>query len=431
MKKLKVAVIGAGSTYTPELVQGFITRRDRLEIGSLYMMDIDPEKTAVVTGLARRMFAAAGLDPRVVITSDLEEAVAGADYVLGQVRVGGLEARIRDEKIPLKYGLLGQETTGVGGFMNALRTIPVLMRVAGAIERLAPQARLINFSNPSGIIAEALLNHTGVHMTGLCNGPINMIRDARRRIPEGTGMFDYDFIGLNHLCWITGLHADGKEILQDQLSGKTSVPHPENLPPPPFDEALLRIVRALPCSYLQYFYHREDRVKKGLAAARTRGEECVEIEAQLLEMYRDPTLKEKPALLDKRGGAMYSEAAVSLIDAMENDKGEIHVVDVKNQGAYEFMDWDDVVEVKCRVDKTGATPLRLPPLDNPHIIALMRTVKAYEKLAVKAGLTGDRSAALEALLVHPLVGDFSKASAVLDEMLEANRAYLPRFFGRD
>ena len=429
MKGLKVAVIGAGSTYTPELINGFITRRSQLKVDSFYLMDIDMYKLGIVSGLVKRMLDANGMDDvRMVITQKLEEAVEGADYVLGQVRVGKLEARVKDEKIPLKYNLLGQETTGIGGFMKALRTIPVIMDVARKMEKLAPQAWLINFSNPSGIIAEAVQNNTNVKMLGLCNAPIKMVRDAMERVPEGTRQFDYDFVGLNHLCWITGIYADGKEVLRDRLGGGMETAQLKNIPRAAYDETLLKAVPGLPIGYLNYYYFRDEQVKKCKEAEKTRGEICMEIEAELLEMYKDVNLKEKPKALDKRGGALYSEAAVSLIDAMENDKNEIHIVDVKNDGAYGFMDRDDVVETKCIINGAGAKPVKLEKFDDLYIIGLMRAVKAYEKLAVKAGLEGNYNAALAALMVHPLIGDYHRAKGALDEMLEANMEFLPQFF---
>lgn len=429
MRNLKVAVIGAGSTYTPELIQGFISRKDSLHAESLYMMDIDREKTEVVAGLVKRMLEVNGIATRVAITENLEEAVEGADYVLGQVRVGKLEARINDEKIPLKYNLLGQETTGAGGLMKALRTIPVIMDVSRKMERLAPKAWLINFSNPSGIIAEAVLNNTGVKMMGLCNVPVNLIRGLKTVVPEGTKTFDYDFVGLNHLCWVTSLYADGQKVpleKAEEIIGSLTM---KNIPQANYDRRLLGAVRGIPASYLNYYYFREEQVKKCLEAEKTRGEICKDIEAQLLELYKDKNLKEKPGILDERGGALYSEAAVSLIDAIENDKNEIHVVDVKNKGAFGFMEDDDVVEVKCNINKDGAAPIKLENFGDQYIIGLMRAVKAYEKLTVRAGIDGDYSAALAALMVHPLIGDYYKAKAVLDEMLEANGKFLPQFKG--
>jgi len=374
------------------------------------------------------MLEHSGIRCKVHLTDSIDETIEGADYIITQIRVGMLDARIKDEKIPLKYGLLGQETTGAGGFMKAMRTIPVMMDIARKIEQLAPDAWLINFTNPSGLIAEAVLNNTGVKMIGLCNGPINMIRDIRKLLPENTEHFDYDFVGLNHLCWITAVYADGKEILQDKLAKGIELSTLKNIPGIKYDEALLKATKAIPIGYLNYYYFRDEQVRLCKEAEKTRGELCKEIEAELLKLYKDPNLKEKPAVLDKRGGALYSEAAVSLIDAIENDRNEIHVVDVKNNGAYSFMDDDDVVETKCLVNKKGATPIKLGNFDNQYIIGLMRAVKAYEKLAVRAGLYGDYDAALAALMVHPLIGDYKKAKAVLDEMLEENREYLPHFF---
>ncbi len=427
MKGLKIALIGAGSTYTPELIEGFITRIGCLKVDSLYFMDIDREKMEIVAGLVRRMLSAKGIGCRLVLTENVEEAIEGADYVLGQIRVGKLDARIQDERIPLKYGLLGQETTGAGGFMKAMRTIPVIMDVVRKMERLAPKAWLINFSNPSGIIAEAVLNNSDIKMLGLCNGPINMIARARGMVPEGTKEFDYDFVGLNHLCWITSIYADGKEILKEKLKGSIDPAELKNIPNMDYPTELMQAVKGLPIAYLNYYYERDEQVKKCIDAEKTRGELCKEIEAELLELYKDPELKEKPEILSKRGGALYSEAAVSLIDAIENDKNEIHVVDVKNSGAFSFMDKDDVVEAKCIVNKNGAAPIKLEQFEDYYIIGLMRAVKAYEKLAVKAGIDGDYPSALAALIMHPLIGDYTKAKGVLDEMLQVNKEFLPQF----
>ena len=428
MKDLKIAVIGAGSTYTPEMIEGFIDRRGSISAHSIYLMDIDREKLDIVGGLTKRILVSNSMDSRVILTESMEEAVTDADYVLTQIRVGRLEARIRDEKIPVKYGLLGQETTGAGGFMKGLRTIPVIMDVARAMERLAPEAWLINFTNPSGMVAEALMNHTGVKTLGLCNVPIGMLTNIRRMLPAGTEDFDYDYVGLNHLSWITGIYTGGENLLPGLLESGSGVTEMKNIFGMEFDGPLLKAAGGIPSTYLNYFYFRDAQVEHYKNEPKTRGEICKEIEAALLQMYRDPGLKEKPALLEQRGGAYYSTAAVSLIDAIENDRQEFHVVNVKNNGALDFMEEDDVVEVKCVVGAKGAVPVKIEKFDNDHIKGLMKAVKAYEKLAVKASLTGDYSHALAALLVHPLIGDYGKARAVLKDMLEANRAYLPRFF---
>ncbi len=431
MGGLKIAIIGAGSTYTPELLEGFIVRKTQLKVDFFYLMDIDPKKLDIIGGLAERMLEAAGHPGKIILTFSLDEAIEGADYILAQIRVGGLEARIKDEIIPVKYDLLGQETTGAGGFMNALRTIPVIMHMVKRIEKLAPDAWLINFSNPSGILAEAVLNHSNIKMLGLCNVPINMVKDAEKLLPPGTQSFSYDYVGLNHLSWITAVYADGKEILGEKIKSGLEISTMKNIPHMDYDIQMLTAVNAMPSSYLKYFYLRDEQKKHAIQAGRSRGEECKEIEASLLELYQHKSLNRKPELLEKRGGANYSTAAVSLIDAIENDKNEIHVVNVKNCGALPFMDDDDVVEVKCLVSKRGVVPVKIDKFENPHIVGLMKAVKAYEKLTVSAGLEGSKDAALSALMVHPLIGDYIKARDVLEDMLEANKAYLPQFYKGD
>ena len=420
MKKLKIAVIGAGSTYSPELIDGFLRRADSLHVESIYMMDIDERKNTIVSGLAQRMIKARGLDAKLVVTSNLEEAITGADYVMAQIRVGKLPARILDEKIPLKYDLLGQETTGTGGFFKALRTIPVMLNIARIMERVAPNAWLINFSNPSGIIAQMLSQETKISFAGLCNGPIVTLKHLKEATKATN--FDFDFVGLNHFNWITKMQADGKDIFpcpQDKDSLKAYGIN---------DSEWLHTIGGVTSGYLNYYYNRDSTVAYCKAQKQSRGEECMEIEEKLLELYQDENIKEKPALLDKRGGALYSEAAVSLVDAIENDLNTIHVVNVNHRGTIPFLDSDDIAEVKCRVGKDGPVPL--PLLDsniNNHIVGMVRAVKAYEKLTVKAGLTGDYNTGLTALLTHPLVGDHARAKGVYDEMLEAHKEFLPQF----
>ena len=421
MRKLKAAIIGAGSTYTPELIEGFIERKQSLNFQSFYLCDINREKLEITGNLAKRMLAARGYDGEITMTENLAEAISGADYVFAQIRVGGMEARILDEKIPLKYGLLGQETTGAGGFMNALRTIPVMLNIAHLMEKLAPNAWLINFSNPSGIVAEALLNHTNVRMIGLCNCFINMHAAIEKIL--NTKDFEYEYIGLNHLSWITSITADGKNMLE-QL-GKNSLSFMKNIPDLDYDDELIAALPGIPSSYLSYFYLRDEQLKKCLDAEKTRGEICVELEESLLEKYKNPALESKPEELSGRGGALYSTAAVSVVDAIENDKNEFHVVGVKNNGALSFMEDDDVVELKCLVNKNGAMPVVISNPVSPHIKGMIQAVKAYEKLTVKAIINESKADALLALMVHPLIGDYEKAKGVLQEMIEANADYLP------
>ncbi len=428
MESLKIVVIGAGSTYTPELIDGFIQRKEVLPVTDITLMDIDLPKLEIVGGLTRRMLLANLMDCRLELTTDLEAALPNADFVLTQIRVGRLDARIKDEKIPLKYDLIGQETTGAGGFMKALRSIPVIMNIAGMMEKYCPEAWLINFTNPSGIITETLLNHTRVKAIGLCNSPINMKREIMPRVPEGVRDLVVDYLGLNHLSWITGIHCDDQDILQDQLTGEYSIYRPKNIPKIPFDQELLRSIQAIPSSYLTYYYYRDRSLQHLKAEPKTRGEVCREIEAELLQLYQQPDLKEKPAVLDQRGGRFYSEAAVSLIDAIYNDKNEIHVINTKNTGALEFMAPDDVVEISALINRDGVSPIPMPQFANEHIKRMMQTVKTYEKYTVQSGLAGNYTAALNALLIHPLIGDYQKAKYVLDDMLEAHRKFLPQFW---
>jgi 6-phospho-beta-glucosidase len=425
MKDLKIAIIGAGSTYTPELIEGFINRAGELPVSCFRMMDINEKKLEIVSGLAKRMLDKKGIKCGVILTRDTGEALDGADFVLVQVRVGGLNARILDEKIPLKYELIGQETTGIGGFMKALRTIPVMMNISREVKKRCPDAWLINFTNPSGIISEFLLNYAKIKAIGLCNVPINMKKWMVEKAVDGREDVILDYVGLNHLSWITGVFLDGKELL---FKGSEDIPRMANIPGPGWDEELLDVVGAYPSDYLSYYYNRNNRYHHLKAEEKSRGEICKDIEKNLLELYQDPELKEKPGELEKRGGAMYSEVAVSLISAIYNDKNERHIANVVNRGILSFMENDDVVEISCMVGKNGAVPVPLVKEPDIHIKNMMRIVKAYEKLTVEASIAGDYRTALKALLTHPLVGDFRSAKGAFDEMLKANKEYLPQFF---
>lgn len=430
MDTITIAIIGAGSTYTPELMEGILLRKDKFSVKEIRMMDIDPIKLSILHGLCQRMTAKSGLMIPIIKTNNLEEAIRGADFVLAQIRVGGLSARHLDESIPLKYNLLGQETTGVGGFLKALRTIPEILRIARVMEQLAPDAWLINFSNPSGLVAEAVTKHTKVKMIGLCNGPINMVRDVARILEVPHTDIDYDFVGLNHLCWITGVYHHSKEILRSRLSKGLVLQGLKNVPSLSLDPILLKAIPAIPISYLNYFYHKEEQLLKQKTSEKTRAQEVMELEALLLDHYKNPKLDYKPKELEARGGSLYSEAAVSLIESIVCDTGDVHVIDVPNSGALEFLEDDEVVEVKCIVSSRGFQPLPVRNFSNPYIIGLIQTIKAYEKLTVQSAIEGDYSAGIAALMIHPLIGDFSKAKLVFDDMLQAHEAYLPQFSGK-
>ena len=425
MSNLKLTIIGAGSTYTPELIEGIIERYDHLPVTELVLMDINQRKLDIVGGLCKRMIEKAGLKTEVKLMLELKEALMHADFVLTQIRVGQLACRILDEKIPLKYGLIGQETTGIGGFFKALRTIPALLEIAKCMESVCPDAWLINFSNPSGILAQALQNYTKIKTIGLCNVPINMIEGLEKGL--GKTNLDVEYVGLNHLSYITGVKKDGEDLLLDALKQGVNGQGMKNIPLEGFSSELVKTIGAIPSSYLEYFYYREDKLKHLLEEEKCRGEVCMDIEERLLTLYQDDNLCIKPKELESRGGARYSEAAISLVDAIYNDKKEVHIVNTLNQGALEFMDCDDSVEISAVIGRNGVTPVPIRGFKNKHIMELMQTVKAYERHTVEAAIHGNTAEAMKALLIHPLVGDYKIAKACFEEMKEAHKAYLPQF----
>ena len=428
MKKgLKIAIIGSGSTYTPELIEGLINKKDVLPVKELYLMDIDERKLTIVGSLCQRMIQAAQLDCKVVLTQDLDESLVDADFVMAQIRVGKLAARILDEKIPLKYDLIGQETNGIGGFFKGLRTIPVILDITKRMEKLCPDAWLINFSNPSGMIAEAVLNHTSIKMMGLCNVPINMIGSLKKRLQLEEA--DVEYVGLNHLSWITSIVANGKDYLQEAIQAGINSEAMKNIPSSGFTPELIQTVGAIPSSYLEYYYYKDEKLEKAKKVEKCRGEVCVDIEEDLLKIYADSQLHVKPELLSKRGGARYSEVALNLVDAIYNDKNDIQVVNILNQGAIDFMGDNDAVEICARIGKNGATPIPTH-FKNEHIKEYMLMMKAYEKHAVNAAIQGDVDEAMRALLINPLVFDYKKAYPCFNELLEAHKAYLPQFRGK-
>lgn len=428
MKEINVTVIGSGSTYCPELVDGFLQRKDSLKLKRLVLMDIDERKRTIVGGLCERMIRRAGLDTEVVMTDDLDSSLVGADFVVTQIRVGKLPARYLDESIPVKYGLIGQETTGIGGFFKALRTIPVIGNICKKIEAICPDAWLINFTNPSGIITDYVLNNTKVKCIGLCNVPIDMIDDIKENVGQDAKI---TYLGLNHLSWITSvIDGNGEEVLYKLFDEGFAPKVMANIVDDGFDTDCLRACGGWPSSYLQYYYNRNAKLKHLKEDKRTRAQVCMEIEEQLLKMYQDEELCVKPALLDKRGGHKYSLAACSLIDSIANNKQDVHVVNVLNNGTLPFMEDNDVVEVAAVIGSDGAKPVPVSHTWTRHMVALMTTVKTYEKYAIEAAMNGDDRAAYNAMMVHPLIGDFENSVACYKEMKDAHREFLPQFLGK-
>lgn len=424
MKEIRVTVIGSGSTYCPELVDGFIKKREELRLTRLVLMDIDARKRTIVGNLCVRMLKNANMDTEVLMTDNLEESLAGADFVVTQIRVGMLTARYLDETIPLKYGLIGQETTGIGGFFKALRTIPVMQNITNAMEKICPNAWLINFTNPSGIISEFVQNHTKVKSIGLCNVPINMIDDVKAAVGEDA---EITYLGLNHLSWIISVIKDGKQMIDKLFDDDFAPTVMANIHDDGFDLKCVKATGGFPSSYLQYYYSRNAKLRH-LQEDKPRALVCMEIEEELLKLYSDEKLVTKPALLDQRGGHKYSLAAVSLIDSIANDKNDVHVVNIPNAGTLDFMADDDIVEIAAVVGKDGCKPVPIRQEANRQIKGLMRVVKEYEKLTVEAAMHGDDEAALNALMVHPLIGDFETAQACYHEMKYVHSKFLPQFF---
>ena len=420
---MKVTVVGAGSTYTPELVSGLSREREQLEIEELALHDVDAERRDVVGGLARRMLDRQGFAGRLDVTGDLDRALDGADFVLVQIRVGGQQARLSDETLPLACGCIGQETTGAGGFGKALRTVPVVLGIAErARERAATGAWIVDFTNPVGIVTRALLD-AGHRAVGLCNVAIGFQRTVARLYDVEPALVLVDQVGLNHLTWIRGVRVDGDEVLPHLLATFGDVIAADlGLPRQVLDE-----LRAIPSYYLRYFYA-HDRVLAEQRDGVPRAAKVAEIERELLELYRDPTLTEKPALLEQRGGAFYSEAATALVTSLATGAGDIQVVDVRNGDAIPGLQPDDVVELPARIEAAGPAPLSQAPLA-PELLGLVQHVAAYERLAVRAALDGDRVSARKALLAHPLIGQWEQVDELVDLLLAADEAHLPQFAG--
>jgi len=422
---LKVAVVGGGSTYTPELIEGLAVRDDRLRIDDLVLLDIDPDRAEIVGGMARRQLARLGWAGRLQISGVLEASLEGADFVIVQLRVGGQAARFVDETLPPRFGTIGQETTGAGGFAKALRTVPVVLDIAQKADRLAaPGHWIVDFTNPVGIVSQALLDD-GHRAIGLCNVAIGFQRRFAARFGVEPERVELDHVGLNHLTWIRAVRVDGVDRLPELLDEDGDAIAEDVGVPPGF----VRSLKAIPSYYLRYYYLFEtvlaDQRRDGHG---TRAEEVAKIERELLAMYRDPTLDEKPALLANRGGAFYSEAAAQLIASLRAGSGDVQVVNIRNDGALAGLPDDAVVEIPARIDRDGAHPVQLRPLE-PDMLALVQAVKGYERLAIRAATSGDRPTALRALVANPLVGGVDVAGPLLDALLEANAGFLPAFEG--
>jgi 6-phospho-beta-glucosidase len=401
---MKIAVVGGGSTYTPELVSGL----SRLDVDDFVLQDIDAERREVVGGLARRMLDRQGYRGSLAVTDDLDHAVDGADFVLVQIRVGGQSARLADETFPLPCGCIGQETTGAGGLAKALRTVPVVLEIAERV-RESSDAWIVDFTNPVGIVTRALLDH-GHRAIGLCNVAIGFQRHWAAALGVEPSRVVVDQVGLNHLTWVRRVLLDGRDVLPqiladegDELAAGLGIPR-----------SLLDELGVVPSYYLHYFYAHDEVLREQLDGV-PRAQTVAEIERELLQLYRDPGLTEKPALLERRGGAFYSEAALGLVASLISGDGAVHEVDLRNEGTLAGLADDDVVEVPARVTQAGAVPIEQPPLA-PELLGLTQHVAAYERLALRAALSREPVDVKKALLAHPLVGQYAIAEQLLERM---------------
>ncbi|MCE0496111.1 6-phospho-beta-glucosidase [Vibrio salinus] len=433
-KQLKIAVIGAGSSYTPELIEGLLKRKHELPVAELWLVDIEDglEKVTIIADLTRRMIQREGLEIRVEVTLDRKAALENADFICSQFRAGCLDGRIRDERISLKYGMIGQETNGLGGFANACRTIPVALDICREIEQLCPDAWLLNFTNPSGMVTEAILKHTNVKAVGLCNVPVIMQKGVARLLNADENEFVMQVAGLNHLIWARQiLHqgVDKLDIVVDEILKGRDYLVPSNIPPFAWPEDLLRNMKMIPCAYLRYYYLSDDIMRQEMAEADgegTRGEVVKAMERKLFDIYKNPSLNEKPKELEKRGGQYYSEAACELMSSIYNDKRTIMHVNTRNNGAINDLPDDCVVEVSSVITKSGPLPLNVAPFPT-DTLRMIQLMKEYESLTVNAAVTGNLNDAKRALILNPIVNTGMVLDDALMETVRENAAYLPQF----
>ncbi|GAB3401238.1 6-phospho-beta-glucosidase [Schumannella luteola] len=421
---MKLAVVGGGSTYTPELVDGFARLRDQLPIDELWLIDPDPRRRELVGGVAQRMFAHAGHPGTIHVTDDLVTGVSDADAVMFQLRIGGQDARQQDETWPHEVCCIGQETTGPGGFAKALRTVPVILEAAELVRRHAkPDAWIVDFTNPVGIVTRALLE-AGHRAVGLCNVAIGFQRRFAGQFGVAPDRIRLDHVGLNHLTWERGVHLRGddgseRDVLPELLGARLD----ETAESVEMSPTLLRLQQAVPSYYLRYFYD-HDLVLDEQKHSRTRAEAVRETENALLARYADPAVVEKPAELEQRGGAYYSEAAIDVISSILGDKGDVQALNVRNDGVFDFLPDDHVIEVPARVTRDAITALPVAPLD-ADMAGLVAHVAGYERLALEAAVHGGRDRVLRAMWAHPLVGQVDRAEKLTDLLLAANKDLLP------
>jgi 6-phospho-beta-glucosidase len=419
MKKFKLTIVGAGSSYTPELLEELSKRREQLAAREIMLYDIDGKRLEIMEGFCRRYAQKLGLETEIKSTLNVEEALYGVDFVDTQIRVGGNRQRVKDEKIPLKYGLVGQETTGAGGMMKSMRTIPVMLDIARRMKQLSPDGWIINYTNPTGLVTEAVTRYTNAKIAGFCSGGIFPKMWAKDALGVSYDRVQYDFAGLNHLNFMSNITIDGRPVTEEEFIKIAKRNESVNLD-------IIRLLGVLPSPYLQWYWQTTEKVAKIHAAHKTRGEEVMELEKEIFSSYADKNQCDKPAALAKRGGGGYSEVAMGFINAVHNNIDSEMVVNVPNNGAIKFLPDNAVVEVGCLVNRRGVVPLNVSKV--PEMCwGLIAAVKNYEQLAVEAAAEGDLHKAKLALLAHPLVREYDLVEKLIPELFEASREFLPQF----
>lgn len=431
---IKIVTIGGGSSYTPELMEGFIKRYKELPIREIWLVDIEDgkEKLEIIGKLSQRMWDATPYKVNVYTTLNRKEALKDADFVTTQFRVGLLDARIKDERIPLLHGMLGQETNGAGGIFKAFRTVPVIKEIINDMKVLCPNAWLINFTNPSGIVTEAVIKHFGwKKCIGLCNIPSIAMMNEPTVIGKQPSDLYYQFAGLNHFHWHKVYDKEGNDLTGQLIEhiNERNGGTPVNIHQVDFQLELLHSMNLLPCGYHRYYYLKKEMLEHSLEEFReggTRAEQMKEVEASLFEIYKNPDLDKKPEQLQKRGGAYYSDAACECINAIYNNKGIRMVVSTQNNGAIPCLEPESIVEVSAIISSKGAEPIAWGKMRSAEK-GWLQIMKAMEECTIDAALSGDYGAALEAFTINPLVENGKKAKDVLNELLVAHEKYLPQF----
>lgn len=437
MNKLKVVTIGGGSSYTPELIEGFIKRYEELPITELWLVDIEEgrEKLEIVGSLAKRMVKAAGIPMKIMLTLNRREALKDAHFVTTQLRVGQLRSRILDERIPLEHGIIGQETNGAGGMFKALRTIPVIMEIVKDMKELCPDAWLINFTNPAGMVTEAAMRYGDFqNVIGLCNVPVGMKKTMAKQLQADEKDIDMEIVGLNHHFFMTNVLHKGESRMEEILKKYESLTEEEqtsmkNIMVIPWSKELIRGLKAIPCPYLSYYFFTKEQLEHQLELFEennVRAEFVKNVEDELFELYRNEELHEKPKQLEQRGGAFYSDAACNLISSIYNDRGDIQYVNTRNAGALTNLPDDTIVEVASRITKNGPVPISVGEI--PYAInGTIQNIKTFERMVCEAAITGNKDLAIAALTVNPLVPSDRIAVEVFHDLLKAHKEYLPQF----